>query len=188
VIPTAPLALRNRLAETVLEAVHDAAARERLRALAAGDLARLGEPWTSAEAGAGGERVRARAAAALRALDGVPVAAAPPASRAEALAVAARLFDAGLHFEVHEVLEPWWARASGEEREALQGLVQIAVGYQHLANGNLAGARALLAEGAARAHGRTLDGRALEPLARAASADAARLPAPPPAAPAFPRG
>jgi hypothetical protein len=60
------------------------------------------------------------------------------------------LFDAGLHFEVHELLEPYWARAEGGERQALQGLIQIAVGYQHLANGNLAGARALLAEGAHR--------------------------------------
>src|SRR5262245_65475667 len=69
---------------------------------------------------------------------------------ADALAAAAILFDAGLHFEVHELLEPRWSRSQGQERQALQGLIQVAVGYQHLANGNLAGARALLDEGARR--------------------------------------
>ena len=52
----------------------------------------------------------------------------------------------------------------------------MAVGWQHLANGNEAGARSLLAEGARRLHGRTLAGIALEDFARATAAAAARLP------------
>jgi predicted metal-dependent hydrolase len=87
------------------------------------------------------------------------------------------LFDAGLFFEVHEVLEPHWVRATGDLRETLQGAIQAAVGWQHLANGNLAGARSLLEEAAARLHGRRLHDLDVEPLARAAAEAASRLPA-----------
>ena len=104
-----------------------------------------------------------------------------------ALRAAARLFDAGLFFEVHEVLEPLWMTASEPRREALQGLIQIAVGWQHLANGNVAGARSLLADGAARLHGRRLLGVDFDPFARAALDAAARLPdAVPPPFPTIP--
>src|SRR5262249_59431356 len=87
-------------------------------------------------------------------------------SRADALDAAAALFDAPLYFEVHELLEPFWRDAGGGEREALQGLIQIAVGYQHLANGNLAGARALLDEGCRRLEGRYLEGMDLDAFGR----------------------
>src|SRR5438552_1391434 len=90
----------------------------------------------------------------------------PKPSLAEALDAAATLHDAGLHFEVHELLEPYWVRASGEAKETLQGLIQVAVAYAHLANGNLRGARALMEEGRSRLHGRTL-GLDLEPFAHA---------------------
>jgi len=50
---------------------------------------------------------------------------------------AAALWDARLFFEVHEVLEAVWQRAAGETRQALQGLIQIAVAFYHLAGGNL---------------------------------------------------
>src|SRR5262249_22646091 len=90
------------------------------------------------------------------------------ASLADALAAAATLFDAGLHFEVHELLEPWWARSEGAERQALQGLIQIAVGYQHLADGNLDGARTLLGAGG-------LADVELAPFADAVAADAGRV-------------
>ena len=86
---------------------------------------------------------------------------------AEALDDARRLFGAHLYFEVHELLEPRWATAAGDEREALQGLIQVAVGFQHLANGNTTGARALLVDGAARLHGRVLGALALDGFARA---------------------
>ena len=77
-----------------------------------------------------------------------------------------RSFDAHLYFEVHELLEPAWREADGGEREALQGLIQIAVGYQHAANRNFAGARALLDEGRRRIEGRTLDALELEAFGR----------------------
>lgn len=181
-IRTPPLPLRNRLAGTVLAAVAGAAARGQLRALAEGDPAAAG--WADLEPGVHADLVRARAAAALRALaDRAP---GPPASLDELLEVAGRLFDAGLGFEVHELLEARWSAAAGEEREALQGLIQVAVGYQHLANGNRAGARALIEEGAGRLRGRRLGGRDLDSFAAAARAS---LAAPPPAAgpPSFPR-
>jgi len=79
-----------------------------------------------------------------RPLDPVPV------SRAAALAGAGALFDARLYFEAHELLEAHWRCAEGRDREVLQGLIQVAVGLQHLADGNAAGARSLLRAGGAR--------------------------------------
>ncbi|HEX3175327.1 MAG TPA: DUF309 domain-containing protein [Methylomirabilota bacterium] len=102
-----------------------------------------------------------------------------------ALAAAALLFDAGLYFEVHELLEPHWAAASGDTRAALQGLIQIAVGWQHRANGNAVGARALLADGAARLHRGRVAGVDLDDFARATLDAAAREADAQP--PAFPR-
>jgi hypothetical protein len=149
-----PLALRNRLAALILESLRDARARRILEALAARrepDLADwLGEAREHAAA------VSARAARAARALPRAPAPALEELR--ETLADAAALFDAGLYFEVHELLEPRWIAATGTAREALQGLIQIAVGYQHLANGNLAGARALLADGGAKIAGRAIEG------------------------------
>jgi predicted metal-dependent hydrolase len=87
----------------------------------------------------------------------------------DALAAAAALFDAGLYFEVHELLEPHWTGAQGGERQALQGLIQIAVAFQHLANGNLDGARSLLVEGRARLRDGRLPGLDLEGFAVAAA-------------------
>jgi hypothetical protein len=182
---TLPLPLRNRLADLILEALHDAAARRGLEALAAvcADPQALGDapppafPVDLFDRRADGWRIKSgfrpyaaalgeRAGRAARALAGRPlVAAGPPLG--ETLDAAAALFEAGLYFEVHEVLEPLWMRADGAPKQALQGLIQVAVGFQHLANGNLDGARALLHEGAAKLLGRCLDGRDLDPFARA---------------------
>ena len=127
--------------------------------------------------------LKARARCASDTLADAPLEA--PTDLRRALSAAARLFDAGLFFEVHELLEPHWGSARDSTRDALQGLIQIAVGWQHLANGNVAGARSLLADGAARLHGRALLGLDLEPFARAALTAAARMPDAAP--PAFPR-
>lgn len=86
-------------------------------------------------------------------------------SLSQALDEAAALFDARLDFEVHELLEPLWEAAEGESREALQGLIQVAVGYHHLANGNLPGARSLLGEGSSKLLGRRVEGRDLDAFA-----------------------
>lgn len=44
---------------------------------------------------------------------------------------AAILWRHGLYFEAHEVLEPHWQAASGEEREGLKGLIQAAGVFVH---------------------------------------------------------
>jgi hypothetical protein len=179
---TLPLALRNRLAELILEALHDGAARRGLEAVAAvcADPRALdpaapppeGFPAELFESRPDGWRIRAgfgphaaafgeRATRAARALAARPLVAAEP-PRPVGLAEAATLFDAGLYFETHEVLEPFWMRAEGAERETLQGLIQVAVGFQHLANRNLEGARALLRDGATKLAGHATPGRGLD--------------------------
>ena len=183
-IPTLPLRARNRLAETILRALVEPDARRTLGALAAGRLPV--EEWLRREAAAHAGLLRTRAGEAVRALRrlGPPR---PVSTLAVVLRAAAALFDAGLGFEVHELLEPHWARAIGAEREILQGLIQIAVGYQHLANGNLRGARALLEEGSARLAGRRLADLDLDPFARAVAASCSRLDLEPGVVPRFPR-
>jgi predicted metal-dependent hydrolase len=63
------------------------------------------------------------------------------------MCAAASLFNAGLFFEVHELVEPCWLRAEGPLKLFLQGLIQIAAGLHHEQNGNRRGAVALLGEG-----------------------------------------
>ncbi len=179
-----PLPLRNRLAELILDAIHDPAAREGLSSLAAVcadphalDGRRVPErfPADLFERGRGGLAVRSGFAAhaselGARARSGWDVlhrrrlTAAEP-TRGEALEAAAALFDAGLFFEVHELLEPHWFRAAGAERAALQGLIQVAVGFQHLANGNRVGGLALLHDGAAKLAAGRLPGLPLDDFA-----------------------
>jgi hypothetical protein len=67
----------------------------------------------------------------------------------EALDEAQRLFDNGLPFHAHEVLEDAWKAAAEPERPFWKGLAQLAVGVTHAARGNQAGATALLERGAA---------------------------------------
>ena len=160
-----PLPLRNQLAELILESLHDAQARRALEALASPEgeapAFSMKEEWRPYA-----DELADRARRAWRALQSKPLESAAP-SLSEALPSAALLFDAALYFEVHELLEPYWLRAEGTDREALQGLIQIAVGFQHLANGNMAGARALLRDGCAKTAGRTVVALDLDPFARA---------------------
>jgi DUF309 family protein family protein len=187
---TLPLPLRNRLAELILESLHDPEARRGLEAVAAvcadpkacerlADLPDRAPRDFFEERNSGlqlrsgwkehaGE-LRERSGRAWRAIENRPVDP-PDPLLGRALDAAALLFDAGLYYEVHELLEPYWMRAGSGDREALQGLIQIAVGFQHLANGNASGARALLADGCAKTVGRGLEGLDLDPFARAARA------------------
>ena len=57
----------------------------------------------------------------------------------------ASLMDDGRYFEAHETLEAFWLVAPQEQRELLQGLVQVAVACEHRRRGNAAGARKVLA-------------------------------------------
>jgi predicted metal-dependent hydrolase len=178
VLRTSTLHARNRLAETILAALHDVDARHELAALAGGHA----HGDVGGDDAADADTLRTRAQAAERAVAGVPLARAGDALDV-ALDDAAALFDAGLFFEVHEVLEPLWQDAGtgradaapGAAREPLQGLIQIAVGYQHGANGNVRGARALLVDGTERIAGRVLAGRELDAFAAAVRASLAGI-------------
>ena len=179
-IPTLPLRARDRLARAILAAFHDADARARLDALAEGaDL----DAWLEPDGRDAGPLARQRAEAARSALGPLPLGR-PTPSPSEALERAAVLFDAGLGFEAHEVLEPVWAAATGPEREALQGLIQVAVAFQHRANGNLAGYRSLVEEGVERLERGRLPGLDLARFLRAVRATVAD---PTALAPSFPR-
>jgi len=182
-----PLPLRNRLANLILDALHDPDARRALEAVvtvcadprALEDTGQLPEafPEDIFERRGGGWQIKSgfnqhlaefveRAERARRILHVRPFDP-PDPSLGTALVAAALLFHAHLYFEVHELLEPYWLRAEGSDREALQGLIQVAVGFAHLANGNVAGARALLHDGCARVLERSLEGVPLDPFGRA---------------------
>jgi hypothetical protein len=47
------------------------------------------------------------------------------------------LWDYGLYFEMHELLERIWINAEGNERKALQGLIRAAGMKIHAENGNI---------------------------------------------------
>ncbi|HEY3188857.1 MAG TPA: hypothetical protein VGJ70_15350, partial [Solirubrobacteraceae bacterium] len=105
-IATASLDLRNRLAETILRALHDVAARDELARVASASETL----WLAHAPAEQVALVRERAGRAAETLDRCPSWPLEP-SLDEALAAAALLFDAGLYFEVHELLEPYWMRA-----------------------------------------------------------------------------
>jgi hypothetical protein len=175
-----PLGLRNRLAELTLDAFDSSEAWGTLSAVGhacgphgdtvdpadAERLVRLGwfEPLGPgrvellgthrAHARALGDRAR-RAAAATRAWEDRG-----GDEMVRLLRRAAALANHGLFFEVHELLEPAWFRAGEPARTALQGLIQVAVAFHHLENGNREGARSLLTEGVAKLAG----GRGALPL------------------------
>lgn len=54
---------------------------------------------------------------------------------------ALRLFEAADYFMAHEVLEEHWAEAPEQDRDFLQGLIQLSVGLHHFSRGNLVGTR-----------------------------------------------
>lgn len=51
-----------------------------------------------------------------------------------------RLFAEGRYFLAHETLEERWIEADPQERDFLQGLIHLAVGFHHLGRGNRKGA------------------------------------------------
>ena len=61
-----------------------------------------------------------------------------------ALAKGIAEFNAGLFFECHDTLEEMWAGVRGPSRDFFQGLIQVAVAYYHLDNGNAAGAESIM--------------------------------------------
>ena len=66
----------------------------------------------------------------------------------DALERATALFNAGLYFEFHEILEGYWmAQAKGPMRQFLQGLIQIAIGFYQIERQNAVGALAQFQKG-----------------------------------------
>lgn len=62
------------------------------------------------------------------------------------LVVGAALFNAGLYFEAHELLETTWRAAAGPERDFYHGIVQAAAAFYHFEKRNMHGAQTLLAK------------------------------------------
>jgi predicted metal-dependent hydrolase len=52
-----------------------------------------------------------------------------------------------LFYECHDTLEEVWSGLRGEPRSFVQGLIQLAVAFYHLGNGNRTGAVRLLGRG-----------------------------------------
>ena len=67
-----------------------------------------------------------------------------------ALARGLAQFNDRLFFECHDTLEEVWSGMRGEPRDFFQGLIQAAVGFYHLGNGNSTGARSVLGRSLAR--------------------------------------
>jgi predicted metal-dependent hydrolase len=67
-----------------------------------------------------------------------------------ALARGIAQFNDGLFFECHDTLEEAWSGVRGTPRDFFQGLIQAAVGFYHLGNGNRPGATTLLRRSLAR--------------------------------------
>lgn len=59
-------------------------------------------------------------------------------------------FNRACFFEAHDTLEELWRDTSGPLRLFYQGLIQLAVGFYHLSNGNRRGALNLLEKGLAK--------------------------------------
>jgi uncharacterized protein len=72
---------------------------------------------------------------------------AEPQLTSEELAALARgvaEFNSGRYFECHDTLEDLWSGIRGPSRDFFQGLIQVAVAFHHLGNGNRTGAASLL--------------------------------------------
>ena len=179
-----PTPLRHRVADTILAALHDQGTRERLVALGL-DKA-LAREWCGVDAARHYRTVQERARQASTVLRPLPVRA-RAGSLDEALGAAAVLFDGGLFFEAHEVLEPHWRQAGDNLRRALQGLIQVAVGYQHWADGNLRGAGRCLGAGIAHMKGQRVGGVDLGPFGEEVARTLVHLGGAMPCVPSFPR-
>lgn len=85
--------------------------------------------------------IRQRAEAAFRVVRDLAGRKEPaPPTLEGSMEAAALLFDQGLFFEVHELLEPLWVEAADpQSRRTLQGTIQVAVGFHHLQEGNAEG-------------------------------------------------
>ena len=152
---TFPLPLRNALAEIAIAALddeHAAAALVWLTAPAGAPPSGAAAHLTAAHLVDGdtllpvhaphASAIAEHAGRALRAVRSYEPPA-PDEALARAASTTVALWNERLFFEVHEVLEAVWKTATGTTRQMLQGVIQIAVAYHHLAHGNVRGARTL---------------------------------------------
>jgi len=87
------------------------------------------------------------------------------------LCEAIALFNRGEWYACHDLIEDLWHQCQGPDRQALQGLLQIAVAQLHLERKNFRGATMLMGEGLGRLkpYGSEALGLELPPLLAAVS-------------------
>ena len=65
------------------------------------------------------------------------------------------LFNEQKWYEAHDAFEDIWNILDGDERQVVQGILQVSVSQFHLSKGNINGATILLGEGLGRIKNRT---------------------------------
>ena len=73
----------------------------------------------------------------------------------DSLLIALNLFNNHEWYEAHDAFEDIWNSVDGNERQVIQGILQVSVSQFHLSKGNLNGATILLGEGLGRIKTRT---------------------------------
>ena len=73
----------------------------------------------------------------------------------EAFNNAIDLFNKRKWYEAHDAFEDIWNNLDGDERQIIQGIIQVSVSQFHLTKGNFNGATILLGEGLGRIKNRT---------------------------------
>jgi len=73
----------------------------------------------------------------------------------DSLHIALNLFNNREWYEAHDAFEEIWNSVDGDERQVIQGILQVSVSQFHLSKGNLNGATILLGEGLGRIKNRT---------------------------------
>ena len=68
---------------------------------------------------------------------------------------ALKLFNDQKWYEAHDAFEDIWNTVDGDQRQVIQGILQVSVSQFHLSKGNLNGATILLGEGLGRIKTRT---------------------------------
>ena len=68
----------------------------------------------------------------------------------DSLFTALNLFNKHDWYEAHDAFEEIWNTVDGDERQIIQGILQVSVSQLHLSKGNLNGATILLGEGLGR--------------------------------------
>tara|TARA_Y100000816_G_C26027628_1_gene537810 strand:+ start:167 stop:535 length:369 start_codon:yes stop_codon:yes gene_type:complete len=71
-------------------------------------------------------------------------------SNKDSLNSAFELFNNHRWYEAHDAFEDIWNSVDGDERQVIQGILQVSVSQFHLTKGNLNGATILLGEGLGR--------------------------------------